>query len=957
MAEIDDADIQWDRFLLTTLLASVPDSVYFKDKESRFIRLSHACARKFGLDDPADAIGKTDADFFDSEHAREALKDEQHVMESGESITAKIERETYGDREDTWCSTTKVPLRDGSGQVIGTFGISRDVSKRIRAERELQRERDLLKTIIDNVPDLIYVKDRAGRFVTANASLVKLLNLSSVEDMLGRTDYDFSPAELACNYVADDQNVMRTGESLLDRVESHQLDDGTPIWLLTTKVPLRTAKGEIIGVVGIGHDITERKLIAEQLEHAKDVADAANRAKSDFLANMSHEIRTPLNAIIGMTELVLETSLDPTQHNFLTMVRDSGESLLSVINDVLDFSKIEAGKLDIDPYLFELREGFGDTMKTMGLKAHAKGLELALRVDPELPRYVVGDAGRLRQVIVNLVGNAIKFTEQGEVYVDVQPCDAPEGRLGLRTCVRDSGIGIPEDKLEAIFEEFQQADTSTTRKYGGTGLGLAISSRLVHLMNGTISAQSREGEGSEFTFEVVLEHAPDDAEDRHRNGINVLGGTRVLVVDDNGTNRKILDEMLGSWGLVTESVDSAESAITALHDAHRDDRPYGLIVSDVNMPELSGYDFIERIRNDPELPETPVILLTSGGRNDDRGTLTRLRVAERLMKPAKQSELFNAIVRTLGVSSPESDNVPAEASQADIRPLHVLLAEDNVINQKLAIGVLTKHGHSVTVVTNGRDAVLAATGDDRSEFDLILMDVQMPILDGYEATERIRQLEENTGTERIPIVAMTAHAMKGDRQRCLDAGMDEYVAKPIRASTLNEILQTVVGDVVEPMTSVSIEDRLLEGQGSLGADVTDTILDLRSEVVPSTDNASMPDAIEWDRAKVTVGGDLGLLRDLLSVFRGESELLTGQIRRGLDSGNGEATFKAAHTLKGACLSIGAIVASQIADHLERTARAGQMPEAHEHFASLESEIQRVLKAAQCGWEESGETRV
>ena len=340
--------IEFEKFLLATLLETVPDSVYFKDSDSRFIRLSQSCASKFGLADPRDALGKSDADFFSLGHSRKALADERRIMKTGQAILADIEHETFGDGSEMWCSTTKVPLKDKKGNVIGTFGISRDVTRQKQAEQGLARERDLLKTIIDNVPDLIYVKDRAGRFVTANAALLRLLKLDNPSELVGKNDYDFSPPELACNYVADDQIVMRTREALLDREESHKAKSGDDIWLLTTKVPLVDEQGSVNGVVGIGHDITARKRAEHEILNAKEVADRANRAKSDFLANMSHEIRTPMNAIIGMTELVLDTDLDDYQRKYLSMVEESGEALLGVINDVLDFSKIEAGKLELE---------------------------------------------------------------------------------------------------------------------------------------------------------------------------------------------------------------------------------------------------------------------------------------------------------------------------------------------------------------------------------------------------------------------------------------------------------------------------------------------------------------------------------------------------------------------------------------------------------------------------------
>ena len=904
--------IEYEKFLLQILLDTVPDSVYFKDADSRFIRLSRSCAEKLGVGDPRRAIGKSDADFFSRQHAKEALADERRIMETGETILAKIEKETYEDREDTWCSTTKLPLKDLNGKIVGTFGISRDVTEQLRAEQELARERDLLKTIINNVPDLIYVKDRAGRFITANDALLALLGLASAEEMAGKTDYDFSPPEMACNYVTDDQNVMRSGEPLLDREESHCGEDGQ-LWLLTTKVPLRNTEGEVIGVVGIGHDITERKKFEKEILHAKEIADKANRAKSDFLANMSHEIRTPMNAIIGMTDLVLDTRLDATQRNFLSMVQESGEALLAVINDILDFSKIEAGKLDIEAQVFDLRESLGDTMKTLGLKAHAKGLELAFRVDPAAPRYVVGDAGRLRQIIVNLVGNAIKFTEQGEVVVEVEHELTTSDEVVLNVVVRDTGIGIPESRCNAIFDEFEQADTSMTRRFGGTGLGLAISSRLVGLMGGDIAVESEVGEGSKFTFSIHLQPAPDGVEQQASNGIVYVGGTRVLVVDDNATNRTILHEMLGNWGMVPILAESANEAYEKLTAAAERGEPCKLIVSDVHMPEMSGYDFIEQVRGEASVAATPIIVLTSGGTDEENAMRERLGVAERLMKPVKQSELFDSVVRTLGVTAPEDQ--AAFESDAELEDplghLRILLAEDNSINQKLAVGVLTRFGHEVTVANNGAEAVDAV---QLQPFDVVLMDVQMPEMDGLAATKAIREWESGGGGH-LPIIAMTAHAMKGDRERCLEAGMDEYIAKPIRIGVLKEKLGVVFN---------------------------------RGPERPATDDVTSQETsfdhllvMNWQKAIDTAAGDESLLGELLQMYLGESSSLMTEITAAFDAEDGAEIRRTCHTLSGASRSVGAERTAEIASRLESVNDQGPYDQARTWLANLQSSIESV----------------
>jgi len=968
--------IEFEKFLLATLLETVPDSVYFKDSDSRFMRLSQSCATKFGLAEPREALGKSDADFFSLEHSRKALADERRIMKTGQAILADIEHETFGDGSETWCSTTKVPLKDKKGNVIGTFGISRDVTRQKQAEQGLARERDLLKTIIDNVPDLIYVKDRAGRFVTANAALLRLLKLDNPAELVGKNDYDFSPPELACNYVADDQIVMRTRESLLDREESHKAKTGDDLWLLTTKVPLVDQNGVVNGVVGIGHDITARKRAEREILNAKEVADRANRAKSDFLANMSHEIRTPMNAIIGMTELVLDTKLDNYQRKYLSMVEESGEALLGVINDVLDFSKIEAGKLELEERVFDLRESLGDTIGSFAPRAHGKHLELAFRVDPHVPRFVVGDAGRLRQVMNNLIGNAVKFTHAGEVLVQVSDLPATQGEVRLEISVRDTGIGIPEEKHGAIFGEFEQADTSTTRRYGGTGLGLSISSRLVKLMGGQIELSSELDHGSNFHFQLSLRRAPDGIEQQQKRGVVVVGGTRVLVVDDNETNLMILDEMLSNWGMVPYLANSAEMALKELQSADAREEPISLVVTDVNMPVMNGYGFITEMRRQAGFAETQVIVLTSGGRDGDGDVRAQLGIAERLMKPVKQSDLFDSIVRCLGVAEPE-DFVPEieAAKDSELGELKILLAEDNVINQRLAVGVLEKYGHHVTTVKDGREALEVSM---QEEFDVLLMDIQMPIMDGLDATRAIRTREARSG-QHLPIIAMTAHAMKGDREKCLSVGMDEYVAKPIRVGMVLEKLAAVLGLAAdkaassetassETASSETAEDRQspLSGSGQPvvdgGESVSASEIDQAGSHTRNPANAgsnaalfagksTLPqpkdgEAICWSQARQAVGGDEKLLRDLLRVYLGESSSLLGSVQRAIQRNDRDEILRAVHTYKGASLSVGAIHAHQLAREMEDALLAGDVQDPQQIYERLRHASEHVVADAE-----------
>src|ERR1035441_4501126 len=583
------------------------------------------------------------------------------------------------------------PLRVG-GRSIGRIWNFVDVSEQVRVEEALAHERTLLHTLAESLPDYIYAKDTESRFLLVNTAGARMIGAVAPAEVLGRTDFDFYPAELASRYMADERRVWETGESFINQEEPCvDVITGTRKWLLTTKVPFRDASGKIRGLVGLGRDITASKIAAEQLRGAKDEAEAASRAKSEFLANMSHEIRTPMNGILGMIGLALDTDLTAEQREYLGMVEVSAESLLAVLNDILDLSKIEAAKLELEAIDFDVRDNLETAVKTFAIAAHQKGLELACDIHPDVPARVSGDPTRLREVVMNLVGNGIKFTERGEVALDVcvdEAGSANEGAVALRFTVRDTGIGIPEAKQKLIFQAFAQADGSTTGKHGGTGLGLTISARLVELMGGRMWLDSETGEGSRFHFtarfgKAASQSPTEPVEDLH------LGGIRVLVVDDHATNRRVFLETLRRWEMAPEAVGSGPDALNCLQQAHDLGTPFRLVLADVNMPDSDGFALVEEIRQSRDFPGVAVIMATSATLGKDVEHCRRLGITAHLTKPVRQSDLRAAILVGLGRGASDQPGARLRHHRRQRRRnLRILVAEDNLVNQKLATRLL-----------------------------------------------------------------------------------------------------------------------------------------------------------------------------------------------------------------------------------------------------------------------------
>ena len=925
-AEQQLVELKAEQALLEALMETIPDDIYFKDRKGRFLRINRAKAGRSGLTDPREAIGKTDADFFQSEHADASLAQEREIMEHETPLIDQVERLVWPDGHISWVSATKIPLRDLTGQIIGTVGISRDITQHHDTEEALHVERDRLRTLIDNLPDVIFIKDRHGRFVTVNSTLVFSLGKQSEAELVGLTDRNIFEPEVAKRFEIDDQRVMTTGLMLFNREEELVTSEGFRRTILTTKVPLRTKSGEIIGLIGICRDITERKLAEEELRQAKEAAEVANRAKSDFLANMSHEIRTPMNAVIGMTELLLGSEIQAEHRDYLETIRDAADSLMGVINDILDFSKIESGKFELENYPIEVREWLGDTVRTLGLRAHAKLIELAFDIDDAVPQFVLGDGLRLRQILLNLIGNAIKFTEQGEVVATVKVVQQTDDHVRLHFTIRDTGIGMTPEQQSRVFEAFEQADTSMTRRYGGTGLGLSICKRLVSLMGGQLTVHSDLGQGS--TFELVVDFAKPaaSAPDQARSlDLDLLTGLRVLIVDDNDTNRRILLRMCQNWRMNPVAVADATSALDQLRQASVAGPPFDLVLTDASMPDIDGFTLASHIQLDRKIGSVVVMMLTSLDQTHGSKDLERLGIKSFLVKPVKQSDLLDAIM--LAMDGRRSDSPPPvelQQTASQLPPLQVLLAEDSLANQKLAIGLLKRWGHTVTVANNGKEAVTLAS---QRTFDLILMDVQMPVMDGMEATALIQQRQAQTG-QRVPIIAMTAHAMKGDKERCLAAGMDAYVSKPVRP---NDLLAAML-----PFFTPGVEPPLPAVQSRFTKPVS----------TPSVPHEIPPDArVDWAAARVVVLEDEDLLREIVEAFLSEAEQLAVELSTALTSANAREVTRLAHTLKSNLRTFGVPCADDI-QTIELSAKAGHLDPVKSLWPELRPLITQVVEQMQ-----------
>jgi PAS domain S-box-containing protein len=850
-----------------------------------------------------------------------------------------------------WILSRGVALRDGQGKAYRMAGSHTDLTERKRIEAALRQANDRLALAVRGSNVAIWENDMAaGDYRAGLVYCTNILEQLGYPAPEGPIDYVTAVAPLHPDDLPRVEQALRAylaGETAEYSVEFRARHrDGSYRWILSRGVAVRDAVGRPVRFVGTRIDITPLKRIEEELRSAKEAAEAASRAKSDFLAHVSHEVRTPLNAILGMNELALDTHLTEQQRKYLTVVQSAAEVLLEVINDLLDFSKIEAGKLDLDRAPFSLRAALNDTLRSLALRAHRKGLELVGRINPDVPDFFLGDTGRLRQVLTNLVGNAIKFTEAGEVVVEVealeedgssehgesQDSQAPPSTLLFS--VRDTGIGIPREKQQKIFEAFEQADTSTTRRYGGTGLGLSIASRLVGLMGGRITVESEPGHGSAFLFTIRLHRPglqPDRAVERVPSELHAL---RVLVLDDNATSRRTLEEWLRGWRTEPTAVGEGSAALQALRTAAAAGQPFALVVLDSHLPGTDALSVAAQVRQTPDLAACGILLLTVEDQALELSRCHELGIKACLMKPITEEELLDAICRARSLPSPVvsaasakarpgvcASTVVAEVPQVG-RRLHVLLAEDNPYNQAVMEELLPRWGHTVQVARDGRAALTALAQD---HFDVMLLDIHMPELDGFQVVAIQREREQGTG-RRLPVIAMTARSAEGERERCLQAGMDDYLAKPVRAAELFAAIgQLVTGELAR-----------MKDEGGTMKKVGDSIHS--SSFNPELSATSLLDPAALLAA---CDGDAELLRRICQHFQ---TFVPGRLAELSDALRDRSTLRlqeAAHKLGGMVSSFSTI-AAEAAAHLGRLGTEGKFEEALQAHSRLTEIVRKVI---------------
>ena len=887
--------------MFRTLTSAAPIGIFRTDGDGRALYLNEKWLEMAGLT-AEEAIDMGWAQALDPSDSDRIVNGWLVAAHRGEEYRGSF-RFRNRDGKTVWVEAFARPVAGPGDPSGGYVGVVQDVTERVKRDIELKRSEERFRTLSAVAPVGIVLIDEEGNFSYVNDQYLRMTGLTHEEAMANAWRTAIHPDDL--------ESVQRTRDESI----THRLDytmnyrylrkDKSVVWAHSVARGFQQKEDSRRGYVVVIQDVTERHSAEQRMRGAKEAAEAANRAKSEFLANMSHEIRTPMNGILGMTELALDTELHPEQREYLDMVKSSAESLLGIINDILDFSKIEAGKMELEETAFSLEDCIEEALGPLTLRAMKKGLDLTWTTEGKIPGALKGDPTRLRQVLINLVGNAIKFTKQGEVNLRAIRLEGDTRKAAIRFVVSDTGIGIPPEKHQQIFEAFSQADTSTTREYGGTGLGLSISGRLVRLMGGHIELESTLGKGSKFLFTVPFDVASEESKVFHAADLH---GKSVLVIDDNETNRHLLEKLLARWGMKPVLASGGAEGIEAYQQSVSENATYPLVLLDVNMPLMDGYQVAAKLRELAPAEETAIIVLSSS-LISTHVTADQLQIARKLSKPIRRMELHDAIAAVLE-SAREHKQQAVMGCDESGRELNLLLVEDNLVNQRLALKLLEKLGHRVQVAVNGREAVdMAANGN----FDLILMDVQMPVMGGLEATQKIRAYESAAG-KHTPILAMTAHAMKGDEEKCLEAGMDGYLSKPIQfdlmKSEINRLAKTHDSDA--------------------------------GQKAPKGEPMSSQGAINQSELMARIDNDSELLRELVDIFREDFPRYVENLRCAVREEDMQRTAEAAHSLKGMLANFAATAAAQAAAEIEQIARRGEQAALDSAMVNFDSATSGLL---------------
>jgi two-component system sensor histidine kinase/response regulator len=900
---------------LNTLIASTPIATVVTDRRGKVTLTNPAFQNLFGYT-AAESDGRPLTRLIVPRASREEIRAEflspailQPLQKTGRRI----------DKNGTLIDVEVhiVPLGP-SGDPTEFLILYQDITQRARSEKAIRESEQLFRTLSAAAPVGIFVASYAGSCSYFNERWLEMAELSEADALGFGWKSAVHPDDL--ERVLQEYVTATSTGGIFHSSYRYLSNSGRCCRVETIARAIPTIEGAPGRFIGVVQDVSERHEIAERLRLAKESAEAASIAKSEFLANMSHEIRTPMNGILGMTELALETMLSTEQREYLEMVKGSAEGLLSIINDILDFSKIEAGHLQLECVPFSLMDCVENALQPLALRAQEKGLDLAWSLHPNAPEWVSGDPLRLRQIVVNLVGNAIKFTKEGRVSVRVDAVGSVDEVPSLRFAVTDTGVGIPPEKHGTIFESFSQADSSTTREFGGTGLGLSICARLVKLMGSQMELESAPGVGSTFSFNLRLPLAEAPPQELGTRAPAQLAGLRVLVVDDSEVNRHLLSRLLPQWGLVPVLANSGVEALQLLEEHCRSGQTFAMVLMDCHMPGMNGYVTSEHIRKLTNLEQVPIIMLSSGALPQDQERTARLGISQFLSRPMRRSVLHRAILKTLNMAVPElPEKKPRRSGEQKPLSLRLLLVEDNAVNQKLALRLLEKMGNRVSLAVNGKEATEMV---ERQDFDVILMDIQMPVMGGLEAT-RIIRAAENPRIKRLPIIAMTANAMAGDAQKYLEAGMDGYVSKPIDRELLKIELERFAERGQSPTIPAPASASPVAQVGAKGPLVDEQIFNF-NELLERVD------------------GDRDLMRELLEIFKNDFPRHHSELLAAVTGGDMRRVQSIGHTLKGMFSNLAAGRSAAMAAELEKIGNGSSTSSLPEALASLERESAALL---------------